>query len=104
MKLSGTKYKSYLDHFLPPIIVGKEYLANAYGNLKNLATRKSFMDSGLRYLIQHFYQSIYDDAPLPIPYREIILTSRIMDSIFEQLEISSSGRGRGLFDEINRVQ
>ena len=24
-------------------------------------------------------------APLPIPYREIILTSRIMDRIFEQI-------------------
>lgn len=87
VKLRGTKYKSYVEQFLPPIIISKEYLTNACGNMKNFATRKLYMDSGLRHLIQQFYHSIDNDAPLPIPYREIILTSRIMDSIFEQLGI-----------------
>jgi predicted dehydrogenase len=86
VKLNGTKYKSYLDQFLPPIMISKEYLANAYGNMKQFTKRNLYMDSGLRFLIKAFYDSIQDNAPLPISYREIVLTSRIMDSIFEQLD------------------
>jgi len=41
------------------------------------------MDSGMKYLIQSFYRSIREDAPVPIPYREILLTARIMEAIFE---------------------
>ena len=43
------------------------------------------MDSGMKYLIESFYRSIREDAPVPIPYREILLTARIMDAIFDQL-------------------
>jgi hypothetical protein len=39
----------------------------------------------MKYLIEAFYQSLRDGAPVPIPYREILLTARIMDAIFEQL-------------------
>ena len=42
------------------------------------------MKSGLKYLIEAFYRSIAQGVPLPIPYREIVLTARIMDEIFEQ--------------------
>ena len=48
------------------------------------------MDAGMKYLIESFYRSIREDAPLPISYREIVLTARIMDSIFEQVRV---GRG-----------
>jgi len=40
----------------------------------------------MKFLIQSFYQSIVEGRPLPIPYREILLTSRIMDSIFRSLD------------------
>jgi hypothetical protein len=43
------------------------------------------MDAGMKVLIESFYRSIREDAPVPIPYREILLTSRIMDTIFDQL-------------------
>jgi len=36
-------------------------------------------------LIESFYQSIAEGTPVPIPYREIILTAHIMDAIFAQL-------------------
>ena len=48
------------------------------------------MKSGMKYLIESFYDSIVNDAPLPISYREIRLTSRIMDTIFEQLNTGSA--------------
>ena len=40
----------------------------------------------MRFLIESFYRSIIEDRPLPIPYREILLTSRIMDSIFRKFD------------------
>jgi hypothetical protein len=43
------------------------------------------MDSGKKYLIEAFYRSILEDTPVPIPYREILLTAKIMDAIFGQL-------------------
>jgi hypothetical protein len=44
------------------------------------------MKSGMKYLIESFYRSIVEDTPVPIPYREILLTARIMDAIFAQLD------------------
>jgi hypothetical protein len=44
----------------------------------------------MKYLIEKFYRSIAEDKPLPIPYREIILTARIMDSIFAQLNAQAA--------------
>jgi hypothetical protein len=52
------------------------------------------MKAGMKYLIESFYRSITDDAPLPIPYREILLTASIMDSIFEQLTAARAASGR----------
>ena len=45
------------------------------------------MKSGMKYLIEAFYRSIADEAPPPIPYRQILRVARIMDAIFEQLEV-----------------
>jgi len=42
-------------------------------------------EAGLLTLISSFYKCVEDGAPLPIPYREILLTSRIMDAAFEQI-------------------
>jgi len=46
------------------------------------------MDSGMKFLIDSFYRSISDDTPLPISYKEIITTSKIMDAIFNQIHSS----------------
>ena len=39
----------------------------------------------MKELIERFYNSIRSGSPPPIPYREIILTARIMDEIFAQV-------------------
>jgi hypothetical protein len=44
------------------------------------------MKSGMKCLIESFYSSILEDTAPPIPYREILLTARIMDAIFVQLD------------------
>jgi len=39
----------------------------------------------MKELIERFYNSVRGGSPPPIPYREIILTARIMDEIFVQI-------------------
>ena len=39
----------------------------------------------MKELIERYYDSIRLDSPLPIPYREILLTASIMDEIFAQI-------------------
>jgi hypothetical protein len=53
--------------------------------VKNFLCRRLYQDFGMKELIARFYQSVRTDAPVPIPYREIILTSRIMEEIFRQV-------------------
>jgi len=85
IRLRGTRYKSYAEKFVPPVVFAKQYLGNLKTNVKTFLARDFQMKSGMKFLIESFYRSITEDAPLPIPYREILLTARIMDSIFEQL-------------------
>jgi predicted dehydrogenase len=78
-------YKSYLTYFVPPLKNAREYFKNARINMANFLTRQLYQDFGMKELIERFYNSIQKRNPLPIPYREIILTARIMDEIFAQI-------------------
>ena len=78
-------YKSYLTYFVPPLKNAREYFKNARVNMANFLTRQLYQDFGMKELIERFYNSIQKGNPLPIPYREIILTARIMDDIFAQI-------------------
>jgi predicted dehydrogenase len=78
-------YKSYLTYFIPPVQTAREHLRNARINVTNFLRRRLYQDFGMKELIERFYNSIRLGAPLPIPYREIILTARIMDEIFAQI-------------------
>lgn len=86
IRLRGTKFKSYADHFIPPVQLARQYLGNVVGNLRLFLASDFHMDSGVKFLIESFYRSIREGAVLPIPYRQILLTARIMDNIFAQLE------------------
>jgi predicted dehydrogenase len=89
IRLWGTRYKSYLEQFVPPLALAKQYLGNVSRNARKFLASDFHMKSGMKCLIESFYRSITDGAPLPISYREILLTSRIMDTIFEQLRTKS---------------
>jgi predicted dehydrogenase len=78
-------YKSYLTYFIPPLSSAAEHLRNARQNVANFLRRKLYQDFGMKELFERFYRSIlFNEAP-PIPYREIVLTARIMDEIFLQI-------------------
>ena len=81
----GRSYKSYLTYFVPPLKIAREHLRNARINLTSFLSRRLYQDFGMKELIERFYNSIRKGGPLPIPYREIILTARIMDEIFAQI-------------------
>jgi predicted dehydrogenase len=78
-------YKSYLTYFVPPLKNAREHLRNARRNVANFARRRLYQDFGMKELIERFYNCIRTEGPPPIPYREIILTARIMDEIFAQI-------------------
>ncbi len=85
LQLRGTRLPSYADKFLPPLGFAQQHLANALTNMRTFLARDFHMKAGMKCLIESFYQAIVDETPVPIPYREILLTTRIMDEIFSQL-------------------
>jgi predicted dehydrogenase len=85
IKLRGRRFTSYAEKFLPSAVFARQYVGNLTTNLRTFLARDFHMKSGMKYLIESFYRSIVEDTSPPIPYREIILTARIMDAIFAQL-------------------
>jgi predicted dehydrogenase len=79
------KYKSYLTYFVPPLRNAREQVNNARRNFAAFLSRRLYQDFGMKELIERFYNSIRMAQPPPIPYREIVLTARIMDEIFAQI-------------------
>jgi len=86
IKLHGKKYKSYAQMFVPPVNLSRQYIANWSENMRLFLRRDFHFESRKKYLFEAFYRSIRNDSAVPIPYREILLTSRIMDEIFVQLQ------------------
>jgi predicted dehydrogenase len=88
--LRGDRFKSYGEKFGAPVLLARQYLANVVGNGRRFLARDFHMKSGMKYLIELFYRSIVHGTPVPVPYREIVLTARIMDAIFDQLTLARS--------------
>ena len=107
IKLRGKRGKSYLEKFIPPVNFAQQYVNNLATNVRTFLRRDFHMTAGMHHLIESFYRSITQDSQVPIPYREILVTARIMDTIFDQLaarsqsEIQSEARA-GLGDPQNR--
>ncbi|HTE87592.1 MAG TPA: Gfo/Idh/MocA family oxidoreductase [Terriglobales bacterium] len=93
-------YKSYLTYFIPPLRNAREHFRNASRNIINFARRRLYQDFGMKELIERFYNSIRLGSEPPIPYREIILTARVMDEIFAQIYPSEA---RKPLTQVNRA-
>jgi len=90
IKLPGNKLKSYADKFIPPIRTASALVGNVKTNMASFLRKDFHMKAGMKCLIERFYDSILHNQPVPIPYREILLTARIMDDIFAQLNRRNS--------------
>ncbi|MGA3328428.1 MAG: Gfo/Idh/MocA family oxidoreductase [Terriglobia bacterium] len=88
IKVNGSPYRSYLQQFVPPWGYAKQYIGNSLGNMRKFLKADFQADYGMKVLIKTLYHSITEGGPLPIPYEEILRTSRIMEEIFSQLRSS----------------
>lgn len=88
IKIENKNFKSFLKYFIPPFNYACQYINNVGGNFRKFLLNDFHLpnDAGLKRLIDAFYRSITYNSPLPISYREILVTSKIMDSIFEQVK------------------
>ena len=91
IKCPGSRLKSYAERFVSPAGLAGQYLGNLAINARKFAANDFHMKGGMKYLIESFYRSLTEDAPLPIAYREILMVSRIMDVIFAQLNTAAWG-------------
>jgi predicted dehydrogenase len=78
-------HKSYLTYLVPPLASAREHLRSAVRNVASFLSQRLHQDSGIKELIERFYRSLPGSEPPPLPYREIVLTARIMDRIFAQI-------------------
>jgi predicted dehydrogenase len=88
LKLGGKQYKSYANKFFPPLIGAKENASNLIFNLNRFLHRDFHMSHGMYNLINKFYEAILQDRNVPISYREILLTSIIVEKILQQIGVS----------------
>lgn len=86
LRLENKSYKSYLTFFVPPLVSARQNLRNASRNILDFLKGRLHQDSGMKELIERFHQCVRMKSSPPIPYREIILTARIMDEIFAQIK------------------
>jgi predicted dehydrogenase len=93
IRLRGTRFKSYVEKFVPPVIMARQHVGNVITNMRTFLARDFQMKSGMKYLIDSFYRSIVEGTPEPISHREILLTARIMDAIFTQMQAPATRKG-----------
>jgi predicted dehydrogenase len=78
-------FKSYLRYFFAPLVYSRQYARNSWFNIRQFIKSDFHSDYGMRKLTEAFYHSIETGAPVPLPYREIMTTARMMDDIFAQI-------------------
>ncbi|MBN1363508.1 MAG: Gfo/Idh/MocA family oxidoreductase [Syntrophaceae bacterium] len=90
IRIDKKEYKSYLRYFVPPFEYATQYVGNFGRNFKKFIMNDFHLpnDAALKTLIESFYNSIIGNSPLPLSYREILLTSKIMDDIFAQVVVN----------------
>ncbi len=87
----GKSYKSYLTYLLPPLLGAREHLANGWRNFVGVLRQDIYQDSGMTALIERFHAAVTAGGPPPIPYREVLLTARIMEEVFARMRESGTG-------------
>jgi predicted dehydrogenase len=85
IKVRNSGYKSYLKQFFPPLQFGRQYFTAGVRNMRKFLGSDFHNDAGRRRLLRQFYDAIDNKGPVPIPYRELLCTGRIMDDIFKQI-------------------
>ncbi|MDI6698985.1 MAG: Gfo/Idh/MocA family oxidoreductase [Candidatus Saccharicenans sp.] len=85
LKIPGVQHKSYVEKTVPLNNLARQYRKNMFTNIRLFLKRQFQMKRGLYNLIDLFYKSIENDAEPPIPYEQILMCSRVIDSVVRQL-------------------
>ncbi len=80
---------SALGRLLPAFDMGRQYRREGWKNVRRFLRSDFHFFAGMHTLIARFYDSILNDAPPPIPHRDIARIGWMMDEIFRQLESST---------------
>ena len=89
----GRSYKSYLTYLLPSLVASRQHMAMAWRNFVGILKKEIYQDAGMKALIERFHAAIESGGQPPIPYREVMLTARIMDEIFARMRTPGSRVG-----------
>jgi predicted dehydrogenase len=74
----------------PPFQKSWRYFREGTRNVRRFRKSDFHFFAGMGWLMSAFYDSIRDDAPLPIAYSEMLRVSRMMDAVFAQLHQEGS--------------
>jgi len=75
---------SAIGRLLPPFSQAMQFFSQGTGNCMQFARSEFGFFAGMRTLISRFYDSILNDTPPPIPYRDILRVATVLDEIFAQ--------------------
>ena len=91
LRVYGRSYKLQLNYLLPPLAQAQQYLSESLGNARRFVAGSLRMDSGLSHLIRLFYLSVQRNEPPPIHYEQILMCSRIIESVIQQMRDGYGG-------------
>ena len=83
--LPGSRQKSVLEKLAGPFQNAKRHAGNGMHNISRFMRRELHPRDGSLHLMESFYKSILENAPLPISHRDMVLTVKLMDDIFAQV-------------------
>lgn len=72
---------SALGRLLPPFRLARQNLRQALQNVGRFRRSQAHYFAGMNQLIRRFYDSVENDAPLPISYRDMLRVANLMDAI-----------------------
>ena len=90
---AGTTLPSAVGRLVPAFQQAWRHARAGLDNTARFARSDFHFFAGLHTLLRRYYQSILDDGPVPIPYRDIRRIAAWMDDIFAQLGPEPDPRG-----------
>lgn len=79
------RYPSSLGRLFPPFQQARQYLRQAWSNVRAFREHRFHYFQGMTELLTQYYNAIRTGGPLPVSYDEMLATGRIMDAVNAQV-------------------
>jgi predicted dehydrogenase len=80
---------SAIGRLVPPFEQAGALVGQGLSNIGHFLRSDFQYFAGMRHLMSLFFDSIVDDGPVPIAYRDILRISQMMDEIFRQVRLQN---------------